>query len=309
MKVFLTGATGAIGPATVRGLREKGHEVRAVARTDEKAAQLRAQGAEPVAVDLFDSDAVKAAVDGCHAVLHLATHVPPLRKMRSKNGWAEHNRLRTTANEILIDAALATGARTYVKESVTFCYPDRRDAWIDESMSPDDSIGMLRPTLEGERMVDRFTAEGGRGVVLRFGSFYGPTARMVDEALRLARWHLSIMAGAPDGYVSSIHTDDVAGATVAALDAPAGVYNVVEDEPATRRQYLDAFSGAFDSPRLRPMPAWLVKVTAGSGAEAVIRSQRVSNRKLRDATGWSPKFSSVREGWPAVAREREASRA
>jgi NAD dependent epimerase/dehydratase family enzyme len=158
-------------------------------------------------------------------------------------------------------------------------------------------------------MVDRFTAEGGRGVVLRFGSFYGPTARMVDEALRLARWHLSIMAGAPDGYVSSIHTDDVAGATVAALDAPAGVYNVVEDEPATRRQYLDAFSGAFDSPRLRPMPAWLVKVTAGSGAEAVIRSQRVSNRKLRDATGWSPKFSSVREGWPAVAREREASRA
>ena len=249
MKVFLTGATGAIGPPTVRGLREKGHEVRAVARTDEKAARLRAQGAEPVAVDLFDSDAVKAAVDGCEAVLHLATHVPPLRKMRSKNGWAEHNRLRTTANEILIDAALATGARTYVKESVTFCYPDRRDAWIDESTPPDDSIGMLRPTLEGERMVDRFTAEGGRGVVLRFGSFYGPTARMVDEALRLARWRLSIMAGAPDGYVSSIHTDDVAGASVAALDAPAGVYNVVEDEPATRREYLDSFAGAFGLPK------------------------------------------------------------
>jgi nucleoside-diphosphate-sugar epimerase len=309
MKVFLTGATGAIGPPTVRGLREKGHEVRAVARTDEKAARLRAQGAEPVAVDLFDSDAVKAAVDGCEAVLHLATHVPPLRKMRSKNGWSEHNRIRTTANEILIDAALATGARTYVKESVTFCYPDRRDAWIDESTPPDDSIGMLRPTLEGERMVDRFTAEGGRGVVLRFGSFYGPTARMVDEALRLARWRLSIMAGVPDGYVSSIHTDDVAGATVAALDAPAGVYNVVEDEPATRRQYLDSFAGAFGLPKLRPTPTWLVKLTAGSGAEAVIRSQRVSNRKLRDVTGWSPRFPSVREGWPAVAREREAARA
>ena len=309
MKVFLTGATGAIGSATVRGLRAEGHDVRAVARTDEKAAQLRTQGAEPVAVDLFDGDTLKTAVDGCEAVLHLATHVPPMRKMQSRNGWSEHNRLRTTANELLIDAALTTGAHTYVKESVTFTYPDGGDAWIDESTPPDESIDMLRPTLEGERMVERFTAEGGRGVVLRFGAFYGPTARIVDEALRLARWRMSIMAGTPDGYVSSVHTDDVAGEAVAALDAPAGIYNAVEDEPATRREYLDAFSGAFGVRRLRPMPSWMVKLIAGSGAEAVIRSQRVSNRKLRDATGWTPKFPSVREGWPAVAAAREAGRA
>ena len=88
MRVFLTGATGAIGPATVRGLLEKGHQVRAVARTDDKAGQLRAQGAEPAAVDLFDGDAVKAGVDGCEAVLHLATNVPPLRRMASKIGRA-----------------------------------------------------------------------------------------------------------------------------------------------------------------------------------------------------------------------------
>ena len=309
MKVFLTGATGAIGPATVRGLLDQGHQVRAVARTDQKAAQVRAQGAEPVAVDLFDGHAVKTAVEGCEAVLHLATHVPLMRQMRSKNGWSEHNRLRTTANELLIDAALATGAHIYVKESVTFSYPDRGDAWIDESTPPDESIEMLRPTLEGERMVDRFAADGGRGIVLRFGSLYGPTARLVDEALRLARWRMSIMAGPPDGYVSSIHTDDVAGAAVAALDAPAGVYNVVEDDPATRREYLDGFSGAFGVRRLRPMPKWLVKLIARSGAEAVIRSQRVSNRKLRDATGWAPRFPSVREGWPAVAEARERSHA
>jgi len=309
MRVFLTGGTGAIGPATVRALRDKGHEVRAVARSDEKAAQLRAQGAEPIAVDLFDGDAVKAAVDGCDAVLHLATHVPPLRKMASKDAWSEHNRLRTTASAMLIDAALATGATTFVKESVTFSYPDGGDAWIDEATPPDESIAMLRPTLEGERMADRFTAEGGRGVVLRFGSFYGPTARGVDEALRLARWRLSMVAGKPDGYVSSIHTDDVAGAAVSALDAPAGDYNVIENEPTTRREYLDAFSEAFGLQRLRPMPKWLTKLTAGSGAEAVIRSQRVSNKKLRDATGWSPRYPSVREGWPAVARAREVGRA
>jgi nucleoside-diphosphate-sugar epimerase len=309
MKVFLTGATGAIGPATVRGLLDQGHQVRAVARTDEKAAQLRAQGAEPVAVDLFDGDAVKARVDGCEAVLHLATNVPRLRRMASKKGWETHNRLRTIATERLVDAALTTGVTTFVKESVSFVYPDGGDAWIDETTPPDESVVMLQPTLEGERIVDRFTAGGGRGVVLRFGSFYGPTARMVDEFLRLARWHLSMIGGKPEAYVSSIHTDDCAGAAVAALDAPTGVYNVVEDDPVTRRDYLDAFSAAFGVGKLRPMPTWLVKLTSGSAAAAVIRSWRVSNKKLTDATGWSPRYPSVREGWPALAREREASSA
>jgi nucleoside-diphosphate-sugar epimerase len=309
MKVFLTGGTGAIGPATVRGLREKGHEVRAVARSDEKAAQLRAQGAEPVTVDLFDGDAVKAAVDGCAAVLHLATNVPPLRRMVSKKGWATHNRLRTAATERLVDAALTTGATTFVKESVSFVYPDGGDAWIDETTPPDETIEMLQPTIEGERIIDRFTAGGGNGVVLRFGLFYGPTARGTDEALRLARWRMSMVGGKPDAYLSSIHTNDVASAAVAALDAPAGVYNAVEDEPVTRRDCLDAFSAAFGVAKLRPMPTWLVKLSSGSAAAAVIRSWRVSNRRFRDATGWAPRYPSVREGWPAVAREREASRA
>jgi nucleoside-diphosphate-sugar epimerase len=307
MKVFLTGATGAIGPATVRGLLDQGHQVRAVARTDEKAAQLRARGAEPVAVDLFDGDAVKARIDGCEAVLHLATNVPRLRRMASKKGWETHNRLRTTATELLVDAALTTGVTTFVKESVTFSYPDRGDAWIDETTPPDETIALLQPTLEGERIVDRFTAGGGRGVVLRFGSFYGPTARMIDEGLRLARWRLSMVAGKPEAYVSSIHTDDCAGAAVAALDAPTGIYNVVEDDPVTRREYLDVFAAAFGLRKLRPAPSWAMRLGAGSAAEAVIRSQRVSNKKLRGATDWSPRYPSVREGWPAVAREREAS--
>ena len=309
MRVFLTGATGAIGPATVRRLLENGHQVRAVARTDDKAAQLRAQGADPVAVDLFDGEALKSAVDGCEAVLHLATNVPPLRRMSSKKGWATHNSLRTTATKLLVDAALTTGATTFVKESVTFVYPDSGDAWIDETTRPDESIEMLRPTLEGERIVGRFTAGGGRGIVLRFGLFYGPTARGTDEALRLARWRMSMVGGKPETYLSSVHTDDVAAAAVAALDAPAGIYNAVENEPVTRRDYLDAFSGAFGVGRVRPMPTWLVKLVSGSAAAAVIRSWRVSNKKLRDATGWSPRYPSVREGWPSVAREREASRA
>jgi nucleoside-diphosphate-sugar epimerase len=309
MKVFLTGGTGAIGPATVRGLLAKGHQVRAVARSDDKAAQLRRLGADPVAVDLFDGDAVKSAVDGCEAVLHLATNVPPLRRMATEKGWATHNRLRTAATELLVDAALTTGVTKFVKESVTFVYPDGGDTWIDETMPPDESVAMLRPTLEGERIIDRFTAGGGQGVVLRFGSFYGPTARAVVEALRIARWRMSMVGGKPDAFVSSIHTDDVADAAVASLDAPAGIYNVVDDEPVTRREYLDAFSAAFGIRKLRPTPTWLVKLMSGAAAAAVIRSWRVSNRRFRDATGWSPRYPSVRDGWPAVAQAREASRA
>jgi nucleoside-diphosphate-sugar epimerase len=308
MKVFLTGATGAVGPATVRELLDHGHQVRAVARSDDKAVQLRELGAEPAFVDLFDGDDVKSAVDGCEAVLHLATNVPPLRRMASKKAWDMHNRLRTAATELLVEVALTAGVSKFVKESVTFVYPDAGDAWIDETTPPDEFVAMLQPTLAGERIINRFTAGGGRGVVLRFGLFYGPTARAVDESLWLARWRISMVGGKPDGFVSSIHTDDVASAAAAALDAPSGIYNVVEDEPLTRREYLDAFSAAFGVRKLLPTPTWLVKLASGAAAAAVIRSWRVSNRKFRDTTGWSPRYPSVREGWPAVAQAREASR-
>jgi nucleoside-diphosphate-sugar epimerase len=307
MKVFLTGATGAIGAPTVRALRDANHEVRAVARDDTKAEQLRRLGAEPVAVDLFDADAVLAGTAGCDAVAHLATNVPPISRMARRSAWATHNRLRTDATRHLLAAAEAHGIATFVKESVAFVYPDRGDAWIDESVPPTTSSKMLDLTLDGERLVTDFGARGDRGVVLRFGLFYGPESRSVDEGLRLARWRGSILAGRPDAYQPSIHTADVATAVVAALDAPAGIYNVVDDDPATRRAYLDAFSSAFGLGRLRPTPAWLVRALAGSAAAAVVSSQRCANRRFRSATGWAPSYPSVREGWPAVAAARTAT--
>lgn len=306
MKLFLTGATGAIGPATLRALTGAGHDVRAVARTDDKASVVRGAGAEPVAVDLFDGDAVKAAVAGCDGVLHLATHVPPMRKMARMKAWEEHNRLRTTATDLLVDAALAAGAHTFVKESVTFVYPDCGDRWIDETTPPVEGVEMLQATLDGERLFDRLVSDGGRGVVLRFGLFYGPEARSTDDSLRLARLGMSTISGRPDTYMSSIHTEDAATSVVAALDAPSGIYNAVDDEPLTRRQYLDAFSGAFGLKRARLAPSWAVKLAAGPAATAVLSSWRVSNRKLRDATAWRPRYPSAREGWRQIAEARHA---
>jgi nucleoside-diphosphate-sugar epimerase len=304
MKVFLTGATGAIGPATIRQLRAHGHDVRAVARGEVKAALVREMDAEPVGVDLFDAAAVKKAVAGSEAVLHLATNVPPIRQAPKKSAWATHNALRTTATEHLARAALDAGARTFVKESVTFVYPDRGDAWIDEDVPADESIGMLVPTLEGERIALRFAADGRAAVVLRFGLFYGPDTRHTEEALRMARWRLSTVAGKPWAFMSSLHTDDVASAAVAALEAPTGIYNICDDEPLTRRDYLDAFRRAFALPKLFMTPPWLLRLVGGRASRVLTASQRCSNRRFLEATGWAPAYRSAREGWAASAAAR-----
>jgi nucleoside-diphosphate-sugar epimerase len=306
MKVFLTGATGAFGAAAVRGLLERGHDVRAVARSDDKAASLRALGAEPVRVDLFDADAVRRVVGGAEVVMHLATNVPPLRRMSKPRAWETHNRLRAEATRILVDAARAAGASRFVKESVTFVYPDGGDRWVREETPPAGDVALLEPTLEGERTALRF-ADGGRAaVVLRFASFYGPGARYVDEALRMARWRMALAAGAPTGYLSAIHTEDVASAAVAAIEAPTGIYNVGDDEPLTKRDYVDAFAGAFGLPRLHLLPAWAARLASGRASVVVTRSWRISNRKLREATGWAPRYPNAREGWAAVAASRKA---
>jgi nucleoside-diphosphate-sugar epimerase len=227
--------------------------------------------------------------------------------MARRGSWATHNQLRTEATRYLLAAAEANGIETVVKESVTFVYPDHGDRWIDESVLPDLRTTLLAPTLEGEQLVTDFGSTGTRGVVLRFGLFYGPTSRSVDEGLRLARWRSSTIAGPPAAYLSSIHTDDVATAVVAALTAPSGLYNAVDDNPVTRRDYLDAFAGAFDLHKLRLVPPWLLRVAAGSSAGALIASQRVSNHRLRSATGWEPAYPSVQQGWAAIAEARHAA--
>jgi nucleoside-diphosphate-sugar epimerase len=303
MKVFLTGATGVLGCPTARALVEAGHEVRGTARDEDKAQLLRSLGAEPVSVDLFDAEAVTRAVAGSDAVLHFATKIPPLTRMRWKGAWRENDRLRTLATRNLVDAAIAAGAAAFVYESITFTYGEHGDEWVAEEDSLSISWASLQSTIDAERQTKRFTESGGRGIALRYAAFYAPYAQSTLDTVRLARRRMLPVPGEGLNFVSSIHVDDAAAAAVAALNAPAGVYNVTDDEPLRMRDYAQAITEAFGLKPPRTVPPWLFRLIGGGPAKYILSSQRICNVRFREKSGWSPKYRSAREGWQQIAAE------
>jgi nucleoside-diphosphate-sugar epimerase len=303
MRVFVAGGTGVLGRPTVRALVEAGHEVRGTARGGDKSAPLRSLGAEPVAIDLFDPDAVKAAVARSEAVLNFATKIPPIMRMRRPGAWKENDRLRTEGSRILVDAAMANGAAVYMQESITFIYADGGDQWLMEESPLAINWVSLRSMMNGERETERFSAGGGRGISLRFSGFYAAYAQSTVDTVRMARRRLLPVAGDGSNFFSSIHVDDTATAAVAALDVPAGVYNVTDDEPLRMRDYARAITDAFGFKLPRRVPKWLFRLVGGGPAKYILSSQRVSNERFKKATGWAPNYPSAREGWRQVAAE------
>jgi nucleoside-diphosphate-sugar epimerase len=138
-------------------------------------------------------------------------------------------------------------------------------------------------------------------VVLRFGGFYSAEAPSTLATIALARRRLFPIIGAGDHYVSAIHVDDAAAATVAALQAPAGIYNVVDDEPLPMREHVAALTEAFQFRPAHHLPLWIARLALGSGLDVLTRSQRVNNTMFKAVSGWSPRYPSVRQGWRAVA--------
>jgi nucleoside-diphosphate-sugar epimerase len=297
MKVFVTGATGVIGTRAVPALVAAGHQVTAVARGDAKADLVRSLGAVPVAVDLFDPAAAKEAVAGHDAVAHLATNIPPMSKASRASSWTTNERLRREASRNLVDAALDAGAGRYVQESICFPYLDAGDAWIDED-APIEHDGVFAGAAEAEAQAARFTGGGGSGVVLRFAQFHGPGSSHVAAFNKLARKRVNPFIGPPDAYSSFIHAEDAGSAVAAALGAPAGTYNVGDDEPLTRREAGEAVAVALGvkPPHAIPGP---VQAAMPRTAKALTRSLRISNGRFKAATGWAPAHPSIRGSWAA----------
>ena len=202
MKVFVAGATGTVGTRAVTLLLAAGHQVTGLARSAEKAGLLASQGARAVQASLFDPDALGRAVAGHDAVVNLATHIPVGAAAVRARAWREDDRIRTEGSRVLVDAALRHQVGQLVQEAVTFVYPDRGDAWITEETGPEPNRRSQAATMAATAQAARFTAvDGGSGVVLRFGQFYGPD-RASAEVLARARAGQPVVLGQPGGWLS-----------------------------------------------------------------------------------------------------------
>jgi nucleoside-diphosphate-sugar epimerase len=303
MKVLVTGATGVIGRRVVPLLLAQGHEVTVAARPNGRR-PIPWDDVETSPVDLFDPTTLTPALRGQDAVINLATHMPPSSfRMLFRRAWRENDRIRREGSRNLVRAALASDVGRLVQESFAPVYPDRGDEWIDESVPLEPEV-YNRTILDAEASARRFGDAGRIGVIVRFAAFYGPDSYPLKDFLKALRRGWAPIPGSPHGFISSVSHDDAAAAVVVALGAPSGAYNVTEDEPVRREVYAGTLATLIGARPPRFPPAWITPLFGV--ARALARSQRISNRKLRDETGWRPRYPSVREGLPATLREMAA---
>jgi nucleoside-diphosphate-sugar epimerase len=299
MKILFTGATGVIGREAVPLLTAGGHDVTAVSRSDSDRAWLRDVGARPEPVDLFDDDAVMKAAARMDAVIHYATAIPPQATMALRESWRMNDRLRSEATATLVDAAIANGVMLFVQQSITFIYADGADTWLDESAPVDPVWDVLDSAVAAEGHVARFSESGGTGVVLRMARMYGQGPASADYIAAVRANEVPII-GKGDNYVSSVHSADVATALLAGLDVPAGTYNVADDEPMSAAEVVNSLADQLGVARPGHVPEVDAREALKDLAGLLTVSQRVANHAFKKATGWTPRFASVREGWADV---------
>jgi nucleoside-diphosphate-sugar epimerase len=205
----------------------------------------------------------------------------------------------TAGSAAVVDAALTAGVPRVIQESVVMLYRDGGADWVYED-TPTDNYPNASGNHAAEASARRFAEAGGVGVVLRFGFFLGPGAAHCEQFFALARRHVCVSMGRSDSYLSSVHLDDAATAVVSSLAVASGTYNVVDDEPLTKRAYADAMAAAACTrPWLRPPGR--AALLLGDRSTSLTRSLRVSNARWKAATGWQPRYPSAREGWVATA--------
>jgi 2-alkyl-3-oxoalkanoate reductase len=305
MRVFVTGATGALGRHLVPGLVAAGHEVIATTRTPGKVAQLREAGAEPVVVDGLDRQAVIAAVRAAapEVIVHEMTALAGLRSFRDPDKlFATTNKLRTRGTDNLLAAAAEAGTRRVIAQSYAGAGPDKRPGPLKTEDDPPD-WRPIRSARQGPAAIAHVEktvpAQAREGLVLRYGGFYGPGAS--DVLVEVVRKRQVPVIGGGTGVWSFIEITDAAAATVAAVEAGApGIYNIVDDDPAPVAEWLpDLAEVAGAKPPLR-VPAWLGRLLAGQFVVAQMTSSRgYSNEKAKKELGWEPRYASWREGFRA----------
>jgi UDP-glucose 4-epimerase len=288
-EIIITGSTGVIGRRAVRELLAAGHRVTGVTRSASGRERLEGLGARAVEADVFDEASLRHAFDGADAVVNVLTHVPSADRMSDPSAWEENDRMRTEASAVIARAAQAAGVQRLVQESIAFVYADGGDAWLDED-APVAGAGVTTTALTAER--NALELFDGDTVVLRFGLLIGPDSGSALAALEAARGGASIAVGAPGAYRPTLWLDDTATAIAAALRVPAGTYNVADTDPLTNAEIDAALAAAVGVEALCPR-------APQDGPLA--RSQRVSSRRLREASGWAPRMRAGTESWARIA--------
>jgi 2-alkyl-3-oxoalkanoate reductase len=306
VKVFVAGASGAIGRPLMPRLLAAGHEVTGSTRSPERADAIRALGAEAVTIDVFDAGALGAVMAEAapDVVVHELTALPERFEPRKKDIYDATNRVRHEGTPNLIEAARAAGARRFVCQSIAFGYAPRPGGPHEEG----DPLFREGPQPFGKAMLivedmERTVLEAGGldGLVLRYGWFYGPGTYYADDGAMAqdVRRRRFPVVGPGSGVFSFIHVDDAATATVAAVARGApGVYNVVDDDPAPMREWLPAYAQAIGAKPPRRVPLWLARLIAGGFVATMSTTLGgASNAKAKRELEWQPRWASWRGGF------------
>jgi nucleoside-diphosphate-sugar epimerase len=310
MKVFVAGATGVLGKQLVPLLVANGHDVVGMTRTDAKRDRLRSVGAQPVVADALDANAVGRAVGEAEpeVIVHQLTAIPPALNMRHfDREFAPTNRLRTEGTDHLLSAGRAVGVKRFVVESFAGMAYARTGGPIKREDAPldDDPPPAMRQVLAAIRHLEAAVA-GARwteGLVLRYGWLYGPGTAIAlnppGSQIELIRKRKFPIVGGGTGVWSFIHIEDAAEATVAAVEGgPAGIYNVVDDEPAPVSRWAPLLAAAVGAKRPLRVPGWIGRLAAGEVATVAMTEIRgASNDKAKRELGWRPRYPSWRQGF------------
>jgi nucleoside-diphosphate-sugar epimerase len=312
MRVFVVGASGAIGRRLVPQLLERGHDVIGSVHSPENAERVRRLGAESAVLDALDARAVCEAVAAAQpdAIVHQATALTGISGRDLKHfdrTFAQTNRLRTEGTDNLLAAAREVGVGKFVVQSNATNRHAREGRPVkteDDPLDPD-PVPAMRETEAAMEYLDD-TVAGAGGIALRYGGFYGAPDDALVEAVR--KRQLPIV-GDGSGVSSFIHLDDAAAATVLALehDGPS-VYNIVDDEPAPIREWLPEVAKIVGAKLPRRFPRWLARVFAGEAMVVMATESRgASNAKAKRELGWTLRYPSWRQGFVAVYGTRATS--
>jgi nucleoside-diphosphate-sugar epimerase len=303
MRVFVAGASGAIGTRLVAQLIDHGHEVIGTYRSPGNAERIRALGAEAIQLDLLDPRAVRQAVLHARpdAIVHEATALADVGDLKNfDRTFAQTNRLRTEGTDALLAAATEAHVPRFVAQSYAAARYERTGAPVkteDDPLDPD-PVPSTRESHAAMRYLEKTVTDAG-GIVLRYGTFYGADN---DGLVEPVRKRMFPVVGSGEGVFSFIHLDDAAAATVAALDYDgAGIFNIVDDEPAAVRERRPVLANVLGAKPPRHFPRWLARLFAG---EAVVvmstESRGASNAKATRELGWHPRYASWRDGFEAA---------